>query len=165
MESTGPIDGLELRIARLERRNRWTTALCALLAVLALAGFTRGQGQVVRAEKFELVNARGATVSQWALERSGPVLQLGHRLEPHVRVGLSNPGGPGLQVAGEHGRGRIHLELLPDVNGTALLMVGPEPVESGAVSGITLLHTPSLGPSILLQERNRRVFRVPAQGP
>ena len=137
MQSTGDIDRLEARIARLERRNRWTTAVCVMLGMLALAGFTQRQERVVRAEKFELVDARGTVVSEWDVRVNGPVLQLGGSMDPHLRVGLSDsgsPGSPGMQVAGEQGRLRIELGLVPEVDGTALFMFGPEPPGSSTGS-------------------------------
>jgi len=66
MESTSEIERLERRLRVLERRSRWTMGACVALGALALAGFTRGEQRVVRAERFELVSGRGEMVGEWA---------------------------------------------------------------------------------------------------
>lgn len=161
MQSTVQVDRLEARIARLERRNRWTAAVCVMLGMLVLGGFTQRQERVVRAEKFELVDAGGEVVSEWDVRDNGPVLQLGRTTEPHLRVGLSDsgrPGSPGVQVVGPRGRLRMELGLVPEADGTALFMFGLEPPSSGANSGVTLMHVPGYGPELMMTEQGRTVF-------
>jgi hypothetical protein len=164
MESTAEIERLERRLHALERRSRWTTAACAVLAALALAGFTRGQQRVVRAEKFELLDARGSAVSEWSVAPSGPVLQLGRPNEANARVGLAGHGDPAFQVSDARGRLRVTLGLESIADGTALFMYGPDEPAGGTGSGITLLHVPRRGPELWMRERGRTVFRVPAGG-
>jgi hypothetical protein len=160
VDSTGEIARLERRLQALERRNRWTTAICALLGVFALAAFTQRQEQVVRAERFELLNAQGQVAGQWGMERGGPVLQMGTRQATMIRLGVNAPDDAGLQIGGPEGSLRVDLGLMTG-DATGLMLNGPNPGATGPASGITLLHAPAIGPMILLQEQGRALFEAP----
>ena len=160
MESTDQIARLERRLQALERRNRWTTAVCALLGVFALAAFTQRQEQVVRAERFELLNAQGQVAGHWTMQRGEPMLQMGLRGATTVRLGVNAPDDAGLQVGGPEGGLRVDLGVMRG-GATGLMLIGPNPGGTAPTSGITLLHEPVIGPMILLQEQGRLLFEAP----
>ena len=160
MESMGEIARLERRLQALERRNRWTTAVCALLGVFALGAFTLRQEQVVRAERFELLNTQGEVAGEWSVHGGGPMLRMGTRGATTVRLGVNAPDDAGLQIGGPEGGLRVDLGLLTG-GSTGLTLSGPNPDGTAPMSGITLLHAPVMGPMILLQEQGRAVFEAP----
>lgn len=131
--------GLEQRINRLERQNRWWRLLgcsaAALLGFILLAGIGKPIPTELRAQKFVVVDSTGqefaylnTTELQFSNSSGIPITRLG-------ALGGAN----GLRV--HDGTGRLQINLEADAVGERLQFVGVDLSHTHTLTPVTLIDT------------------------
>lgn len=122
---------------KLRRRARWSVALAVLALVaagFAVAGVLRGgQGEIVSAGRYVLVDSAGNRRADLGLRENGPALVL--RGGDGGRVALeAGDDGPGVYLQGADGSTRIQLSLRDGEPAVSLLDSASRPRWIGAVT-------------------------------
>ena len=109
-------------------RSKWAVVLAVLVVLAAVAAVYAGAQvksdvpQVIRAQRFELVDAQGRVRGEMSMSADGR--------------------GPGLMLSDEKGNPRAGLWLLPD--GSPVLSLADEKCQPRAVFGMSSDGTPGL---------------------